>query len=50
LRSRAIAGSAVDNTVASRFSMNKAQATIKGTKIRKGSAPGLASTKMLILK
>src|SRR5260221_7179348 len=35
-KSRAIAGNAVERTVASRFSMNKAQATINGTKTRSG--------------
>ncbi len=35
-KSTAIAGSAVDSTVESRFSMNSAQATIRGTRIRSG--------------
>lgn len=37
-KSAAIAGSAVERTVESRFSMNSAQATISGRKMRSGIA------------
>src|ERR1017187_6691954 len=35
-KSRAMVGSAVEMTVESRFSMNSAQATIRGTRMRSG--------------
>jgi hypothetical protein len=41
---RAIAGSAVDSTVESRFSMNSPQATISGISIGRGGAVGMGES------